>query len=84
MIELNRAVALGMLMGSQAGLEIVDALAREPSLRRYYLVPAVRGDLLAKLERWEEAKREFERAAAMTQNEKERAVMMRRASRCGR
>lgn len=79
-IELNRAVALGMLMGPEAGLEIVDALANEPSLGNYYLLPAVRGDLLAKLDRREEAKREFERAAAMTQNEKERAVMLRRAA----
>lgn len=78
-IELNRAVALGMLMGPQAGLEIVDALSREPALKNYYLLPAVRGDLLAKLGRVEEAKREFERAAAMTENEKERTVMLRRA-----
>ncbi len=78
-IELNRAVALGMLMGPAAGLEIVDALAEEPSLARYYLLPAVRGDLLARLGRAQEARREFERAASMTQNEKERAVMLRRA-----
>jgi RNA polymerase sigma factor (sigma-70 family) len=78
-IELNRAVALGMLMGPQAGLDIVDALAKEPSLKNYYLLPAVRGDLLAKLGRKDEAKQAFERAAAMTQNEKERAVMLRRA-----
>jgi RNA polymerase sigma factor (sigma-70 family) len=79
-IELNRAVALGMLMGPAAGLEIVDALAKEPALKNYYLLPAVRGDLLAKLDRKEEAKNEFERAAAITQNEKEREVMKRRAS----
>jgi RNA polymerase sigma factor (sigma-70 family) len=79
-IELNRAVALGMLMGPAAGLEIVDALAKEPALKNYYLLPAVRGDLLAKLDRKEEAKNEFERAAAMTQNENEREVMKRRAS----
>jgi RNA polymerase sigma factor (sigma-70 family) len=78
-IELNRAVALGMLMGPEAGLEIVDALAKEPSLQNYYLLPAVRGDLLAKLDRKQEARQEFERAAAMTQNEKERAVMLRRS-----
>jgi RNA polymerase sigma factor (sigma-70 family) len=78
-IELNRAVALGMLMGPEAGLEIVDALAKESALKNYYLLPAVRGDLLAKLKRHGEAKREFERAAAMTQNERERAVMQRRA-----
>jgi RNA polymerase sigma factor (sigma-70 family) len=78
-IELNRAVALGMLMGPAAGLEIVDALARDGALKNYYLLPAVRGDLLAKLGRGEEARAEFRRAAAMTQNEKERAVMERRA-----
>ena len=78
-IDLTRAVALGMLMGPQAGLEIVDGLANEPSLKHYYLLPAVRGDLLAKLGRKEEARAEFERAAAMTQNERERAVMLRRA-----
>jgi RNA polymerase sigma factor (sigma-70 family) len=79
-IELNRAVALGMLMGPAAGLEIVDALARDGALKNYYLLPAVRGDLLAKLGRREEANAEFRRAAAMTQNEKERAVMERRAA----
>lgn len=78
-IELNRAVALGMLMVPEAGLEIVDALAKEPALKNYYLLPAVRGDLLSRLARHEEARREFERAAAMTQNKKERAVMLRRA-----
>jgi RNA polymerase sigma factor (sigma-70 family) len=78
-IELNRAVALGMLMGPQAGLEIVDALARSGALKNYYLLPAVRGDLLAKLGRSAEAAAEFKRAAAMTQNERERAVMLRRA-----
>lgn len=80
-IELNRAVALGMLMGPQAGLEIVNALANEPALKNYYLLPAVRGDLLAKLGRHDEARKEFERAAAMTQNEQERAVMLKRAQR---
>jgi len=82
-IELNRAVALGMLMGPQAGLEIVDALAKEPSLKNYYLLPAVRGDLLAKLKRNSEARNEFERAAAMTRNEKERASMLKRAREAG-
>lgn len=79
-IELNRAVALGMLMGPQAGLEIVDALARDPALKNYHLLPAVRGDLLEKLDRKDEARAEFERAAEMTDNEKERAVMLRRAN----
>jgi RNA polymerase sigma factor (sigma-70 family) len=78
-IELNRAVALGMLMGPEAGLEIVDALAEEPSLKGYYLLPAVRGDLLAKLQRKDEARKEFKRAASMTQNDMERAAMLRRA-----
>jgi RNA polymerase sigma factor (sigma-70 family) len=78
-IELNRAVALGMLMGPAAGLEIVDALARDGALKNYFLLPAVRGDLLVKLGRGEEARAEFRRAAAMTQNEKERAVIERRA-----
>lgn len=79
-IELNRAVALGMLFGPQAGLDIVDAIAKEGALKNYYLLPAVRGDLLAKLKRNDEARREFERAASMTQNERERAVMQRRAA----
>ena len=82
-IELNRAVAIGMLMGPQAGLEIVDALAKEHTLKNYYLLPAVRGDLLAKLNRKNEARKEFERAAEMTQNEKERAVMRKRAREAG-
>jgi predicted RNA polymerase sigma factor len=68
-----------MLMGPQAGLEIVDALAEDQALKNYSLLPAVRGDLLARLGRHDEARREFERAAAMTRNEQERAVMLRRA-----
>lgn len=79
-IELNRAVALGMLMGPDAGLKIVDALGEETALKNYYLLPAVRGDLLEKLSRFEEAGHEFERAAAMTKNETERAVMLKRAA----
>lgn len=79
-IELNRAVALGMLMGPDAGLRIVDALGEETALKNYYLLPAVRGDLLEKLSRFEEAGHEFERAAAMTKNETERAVMLKRAA----
>ncbi len=79
-IELNRAVALSMLFGPQAGLDIVDAIAKEGALKNYYLLPAVRGDLLAKLKRHDEARSEFERAASMTQNERERAVMKRRAA----
>ena len=64
MVELNRAVAVAMAFGPAAGLELVDALAREPALARYHLLPSVRGDLLAKLGRLDEARAEFERAAA--------------------
>src|SRR5258707_2883054 len=67
-VELNRAVAHAMAFGPARGLELVDTLTSEPSLRGYHLLPGVRGDLLAKLEQWEEAKAEFERAAALTRN----------------
>ncbi len=77
-VELNRAVAVGMAFGPQAGLEIIDALAAEPSLREYHLLPSVRGDLLVKLGRKEEARAEFERAAAMTQNARERELLRKR------
>jgi RNA polymerase sigma-70 factor, ECF subfamily len=79
-VELNRAVALAMLFGPEAGLRIVDALTAEPLLKDYHLLPSVRGDLLAKLGRADEARAEFERAAAMTQNERERALLLRRAT----
>ena len=79
-VELNRAVALAMLFGPEAGLRIVDALTTEPVLKDYHLLPSVRGDLLAKLGRADEARAEFERAAAMTQNERERALLLRRAT----
>jgi RNA polymerase sigma-70 factor, ECF subfamily len=79
-VELNRAVALAMLFGPEAGLRIVDALRAEPVLKDYHLLPSVRGDLLAKLGRADEARAEFERAAAMTQNERERALLLRRAT----
>jgi predicted RNA polymerase sigma factor len=82
-IELNRAVALGMAFGPAAGLEIVDALAGEPSLKTYHLLPSVRGDLLFKLGRHGEAKAEFERAAAMTRNARERTLLLERAAACG-
>lgn len=82
-IELNRAVALGMAFGPAAGLEIVDALVDEPSLKAYHLLPSVRGDLLFKLGRLGEAKAEFERAAVMTRNIRERALLMDRAAACG-
>jgi RNA polymerase sigma-70 factor (ECF subfamily) len=83
-IELNRAVALAMAFGPEAGLVVVDALGAEPSLARYHLLPSVRGDLLAKLERWDEARAEFERAAGLTQNARERALLERRAAECKR
>jgi RNA polymerase sigma-70 factor (ECF subfamily) len=81
-VELNRAVALSMLMGPEAGLKIVDALTAEPLLRDYHLLPSVRGDLLAKLGRAVEARAEFERAAGMTQNERERRLLLQRAAEC--
>jgi RNA polymerase sigma factor (sigma-70 family) len=79
-IELNRAVAVGMAFGPAAALEIVDALVAEPALARYHLLPSVRGDLLAKLGRRDEARAEFMRAAAMTANERERKVLLQRAA----
>jgi RNA polymerase sigma factor (sigma-70 family) len=82
-VELNRAVAVGMASGPAAGLELVDALTSEPSLASYHLLPAVRGDLLAKLGRSAEARREFERAASLTRNEREREVLLGRAAEAG-
>jgi RNA polymerase sigma factor (sigma-70 family) len=81
-IELNRAVAIGMAAGPQAGLDLVDALASDEYLRTYHLLPSVRGDLLAKLGRAEEAAAEFERAAAMTRNSRERTLLLGRAAAC--
>jgi RNA polymerase sigma factor (sigma-70 family) len=81
-VELNRAVAVGMAFGPSAGLELVDALVPEPALKTYYLLPAVRGDLLRKLARFEEARIEFERAASLTANARERELLLRRASEC--
>jgi RNA polymerase sigma-70 factor (ECF subfamily) len=78
-VALNRAVAVAMAFGPAAGLELVDELAGEPALRTYHLVPSVRGDLLAKLGRGEEARHEFERAARMTQNSRERQLLLARA-----
>ena len=78
-VELNRAVAVGMAFGPAAGLEIADALRDEPALRHYHLLPGVRGDLLAKLGRHSEACEEFRRAAALTQNERERELLTERA-----
>jgi len=82
-VELNRAVALGMAYGPQAGLALADALLDVPALRNYHLLPSVRGDLLAKLGRHAEAQAEFERAAGLTQNERERAVLESRAAALG-
>jgi RNA polymerase sigma-70 factor (ECF subfamily) len=82
-VELNRAVAVAMAEGAAAGLALVDALRDEPVLASYHLLPAVRGDLLAKLGRSGEARVEFERAAGLTQNAQERAVMLERAAGCG-
>ncbi|MEU8268987.1 RNA polymerase sigma factor [Sphaerisporangium sp. NPDC049002] len=81
-VELNRAVALGMAFGPAAGLRLVDELTSEPSLRGYHLLPSVRGDLLAKLGRFDEARGEFERAASLTRNERERALLLDRAAAC--
>jgi predicted RNA polymerase sigma factor len=79
-VELNRAVAVAMAFGPAAGLELVDALANEPALQSYHLLPTVRGDLLAKLGRGVEAREEFERAAAMTRNARERDLLLERAA----
>jgi RNA polymerase sigma factor (sigma-70 family) len=79
-VELNRAVAVGLAYGPAAGLEIADALRDEPSLASYHLLPAVRADLLAKLDRSEEAAEEFARAAAMTRNVPERRLLLERAA----
>jgi RNA polymerase sigma factor (sigma-70 family) len=82
-VELNRAVAVAMAFGPAAGLELIDALNSEPSLAGYHLLPSVRGDLLAKLERPEEARTEFERAASLTKNARERELLLNRARECG-
>ncbi len=83
-VELNRAVALAMAFGPAAGLELVDTLTGEPSLKAYHLLPSVRGDLLAKLARHQEARAEFERAASLTRNARERALLLDRAAACAR
>jgi RNA polymerase sigma factor (sigma-70 family) len=81
-VELNRAVAVSMAEGPQAGLDLVDALATDASLSDYHLLPSVRGDLLVKLGRLAEARSEFERAAALTRNEREQAFLLQRAREC--
>jgi RNA polymerase sigma factor (sigma-70 family) len=81
-VELNRAVAVAMAFGPAAGLEVVDGLIAEPSLRGYHLLPSVRGDLLKKLGRFDEARGEFERAASLTRNARERELLIDRARTC--
>ena len=81
-VELNRAVAVGMAAGAAAGLDIVDVLRHEPSLQSYHLLATVRGDLLERLGRYEEARAEFQRAAALTSNTRERNLLNERAIRC--
>jgi RNA polymerase sigma factor (sigma-70 family) len=83
-VELNRAVALAMAFGPATGLELTDALTSEPSLEDYPLLPSVRGDLLARLGRYDEARTEFERAASLTRNERVRALQLERAAACAR
>jgi predicted RNA polymerase sigma factor len=82
-VELNRAVAFGMAFGPDRGLELVDALSAEPTLAAYPQLPAVRGDLLERLGRLAEARVEFERAAALTRNGRERELFKQRAAACG-
>jgi len=81
-VELNRAVAVSMASGPAAGLEIVDRLASEPALAAYHLLPSVRGDLLWKLGRRGEARSEFERAASLARNTRERDLLLARAAAC--
>jgi RNA polymerase sigma factor (sigma-70 family) len=83
-VELNRAVAHAMAYGAGRGLDLVDALVGEPSLQRYHLLPSVRGDLLARLGRFAEARAEFERAASLTRNARERDLLLGRAAECAR
>jgi RNA polymerase sigma factor (sigma-70 family) len=82
-VELNRAVAVAMASGPEAGLQLVEALTSEPSLKAYHLLPTVRGDLLARLGRADEARVEFERAASLTRNARERELLLERARACG-
>jgi RNA polymerase sigma-70 factor, ECF subfamily len=82
-VDLNRAVAISMAFGPDAGLEIVDELIADLRLSSYHLLPSVRGDLLEKLGRFDEARTEFTRAAALTQNARERALLLGRAASCG-
>src|SRR5208283_3083068 len=81
-VELNRAVAVAMAFGPAAGLELVDALTAERLLENYHLLPSVRGDLLKRLSRLDEARAEFERAASLTRNARERKLLLERAQSC--
>ena len=81
-VELNRAVAVGMAFGPAAGLELVDTLTAEPLLKAYHLLPSVRGDFLRKIGRFDEARVEFERAASLTRNARERELLLERARTC--
>jgi predicted RNA polymerase sigma factor len=81
-VELNRAVAVATAFGAEAGLLLVERVARDPSLAGYHLLPSVRGELLRRVGRREEARVELFRAAAMTRNERERALLLRRAAEC--
>lgn len=83
-VQLNRAVAIGMAYGPAAGLELVNALTDEPTLKAYHLLPSMRGDLLEKLGRFSEAATEYERAAALAQNVRDRTLLIERAARCAR
>lgn len=83
-VELNRAVAISMAFGPAFGIQVVDELNADPSLKSYHLLPSVRGDLLVKLGRYDEARKEFERAASLTQNERERTLLLNRALECGK
>ena len=80
-VELNRAVAVSMAFGPALGLEIIDSIAAEPALAKYYLLPSVRGDFLFKLQRFAEATIEFKRAASLTENVRERTLLLDRAAR---
>jgi RNA polymerase sigma factor (sigma-70 family) len=81
-VELNRSVAVAMAFGPAAGLELVDSLTAEPALQKYHLLPSVRGDLLFRLGRLDEARADFERAASLTRNERERRLLLDRAAAC--
>jgi predicted RNA polymerase sigma factor len=81
-VELNRAVAIAMAFGPEAGLELMDPLLSDPALKSYHLLPAARGDLLFKLHRYDEARAEFERAASLTRNTREQNLLNERAASC--